>query len=493
MCVLPVLAQNHAWIVGGKGNGSAAAATNAGVYLQGTTNWADAQSANGGPLAVVDGVDVVNNGGNVQLRSGGSAYADAVIGVGVRCDFLQDENTDGIYLVLSIESVDWITIDLAFVGDGETANTDVGGALLNPGDVPDTDDFIDGLRMGDGEIHKVWIRAIADYATEDESLSILYINQAGTVGAPIIWEGHFAEITNEKGDHGIVTFNASGKTNAIETAVGGSVYHTFIGFSLENATDDGANLNGSIDDYVTFIRCRATLNGVNGIQGDRFIWLVFCDLDNNTSIGFDGGSRNTALFSVFRNNGLRGFNADMSTVIGCLSHDNSTRQIQVNGTGSLVIGCTVDSSLVASSIGIWQDSPVSAPWAAINNIITDNVTGIQDDSVARQAAMLSNNLYNSNTTDAHANIYPQPVDGDIWGNVKDPTNLFSSGYILHADNKGKGIDASFTKAYWDDFNGGAGDNPPNPLSGLSFMDMGSFQREEAVSGGGGGVVGVGWN
>ena len=98
--------------------------------------------------------------------------------------------------------------------------------------------------------------------------------------------------------------------------------------------------------------------------------------------------------------------------------------------------------------------------------------------------MQFNNLYNNNTPDT-TNVFPVPTDSDIWDNIVDPANLFSSGYILHPDNKGKGIDASFTKAYWDDFNGGAGDNPPSPLSGLSFKDMGGLQREEAGGIGGG--------
>ena len=195
-----------------------------------------------------------------------------------------------------------------------------------------------------------------------------------------------------------------------------------------------------------------------------------------------------ALDSVFRNNTGDGCFIGTLAIVGCLSHDNSDTQLRMSGN-VLFYNNTVDASLAAGSEGIFQDAAAPLVWAAINNIIVDCVEGIHDDSAIGLQAMLWNNLYSNNTNDTNANITPVPADGDPFANVVDPANVFSSGYILHADNKGKGTDVSFTKTYWDDFNGGAGDNPPNPLSGLSFMDMGGLQREEAGVGGGQPVIG----
>ncbi len=499
MCISGSLATDFSWIVGGKGNGSAAATTNAGVYEPANSTWANAQGADGTFRFDIDTTPIANGGGGTILVDITDGQANANwLGIGVFFHNSNGSEPDARAQIINVNtgaSPDVIQIELPWI-DGTTADITVGGALPNPGNVWDSDDASTGRFIGDGDAHKIWVSGgDGDYTTVDESDSILFVNQVGTAANPIIWEAHVADVSsNEIGDFGIVTLDANGKTNAIETAVGGAVYHVFIGFNLINATDDGANLNGSTDDNVTFIRCRAELNGANGIQGDREIVMVFCDLDNNTLNGFDGGLRNKAINSVFRNNGIRGYVADLSFVLGCLSVVNGTNQIHVNGSQSIVYGCTVDGDNVGGTIGIFQDVAASGTWMAINNIITDCDIGIQDDTAGGQAAILYNNLYNNNTPDTNTNITPVPSDSDIWGNVVDPTNLFSSGYILHADNKGKGVDASYTKAYWDDFNGGAGDNPPTPLSGLSFMDMGGLQREEA--GGGtatGGVVGVSWN
>ena len=226
------------WVVGGKETGEDAASTNAGVYDAEVTTWALMQDNNGGFLDEGNGLTVSDNGaGFIRVTGSGAQLQQAIVGVGANCDFIQNENIDGIFIIIAVNTGnDTIDLDESFDGDGETVNIVVGGAFPNPGDVPDSDDFADGSVLGPGS--KVWIRAIADYTTVDESDSILYIHEdagdkgAGTAAAPIIWEGHFTEISSEKGDFGIVTFNANGKTNAIETAVGGKVYHTCLVYPL---------------------------------------------------------------------------------------------------------------------------------------------------------------------------------------------------------------------------------------------------------------------
>ncbi len=492
MCV-PVSSATYVnWVVGGAGTGADKATTNSGMYDADTTTWAAMQGTNGAALGFdVNATSSDNGSGSVRLTGDGDDFENVIVGVGARCNFSEDESADGIHLVEAVNvGADTIDLSVQFAGDGEACDVVVGGALPNPGDVPDGDDESAGYFLGNPAENKIWIRALADYTTVDESDSILYINTPGGTSDPIIWEGHFAEIANEKGDFGIVTFDGQNAvTNCIETAVGGVVSHVFIGFSLERAIDDGFNANGTTDDYVTLVRCQSINNGAWGVQGDRNITAAFCDFDTNGAGGMDCDLYSRAINCVFRNNTGDGFYTTAnSTIIGCLVNDNTDTAIRI-GSYSCAYGCTVDGNDGVGTEGIYQDDAAPIYWLAINNIITDFVLGIQDDATLRQAAVLYDNLYNSNATDAHANITPQPSDGDIWGNVVDPTNLFSSGYILHADNKGKGVDASYTKAYWDDFNGGAGDNPPSPLSGLSFMDMGGLQREEAGGGGGQQILG----
>ncbi len=487
MCVSFASATDFSWIVGGKGTGAGKATTNAGVYNIANSTWDNAMGANGTFRFDINTTAIADGGGGTMLVDITDGQANANwLGVGVYFHNSEGIEPDARAQIINVNtgvSPDVIIIELPWI-NGDTADITVGGSLVNPGDVWDSDDASTGIYLGNADTHKIWIRALADYTTVDESDSILYVNTAGTAAAPIIWEAHFAEVASEKGDFGVVTFNATGIGNGIETAIGGSVYHVFIGLSIELANDDGLNGNGSTDDFISVIRCQFINNGIWGMQADRDNVVLFCDFDTNAG-GFDGGVRNIAIDSVFQNNTGDGYYTDSGTVIGCLSFDNGDTQIRVGTARDIVYGCTVDGDNGAGTEGIYQDGASAAFWTCINNLVTNCDVGVQDDSTLRQAAILYNNLYNNNTPDTNTNITPIPSDSDIWGNVVDPGNLFSSGYILHDDNKGKGTDVSFTKAYWDDFNGGAGDNPPTPLSGLSFMDMGGLQREEAGIGGGG--------
>ena len=494
VCVLLAQAESLSWVVGGKGDGTDAAATNAGVYDADTTTWAAMQGAKGTFLDTADGLTVSNNGaGLIRITGGGTDLQNAIVGVGAKCVFnaAPEENIDGIFIITAVNTgADTIDLNESFDGDGELVDVVVGGAFPNPGDVPDSDDFSDGSVLAAGS--KVWIRAIADYTTVDESDSILYINTAGTAADPIIWEGHFGEISNETGDFGIVTFDATGKTNAIETAVGGNLYSAFIGFSCENATGRGFNANAGVDDAIVLVRCRFFNNGTWGFQGDDVIRVAFCDFDLNGSGGLSFGTASFVVDSVVRNN--TGIGVTFAAIaINNLIYDNTGSRGIVGTNNSVFYGNTVDQNNQAGSIGILQDSGSSFNMYAINNILTDCPTGLQDDSSVRQMAIIYNNLYNSNTVDAQANITPQPVDGDNWGSlVKNVAEnvLWTADdqtYILQSAYKQAGTDAYYTRKYWDDFNGGAGDNPPNPLTGLSFMDMGGLQREEAGTG-----AGEGW-
>ena len=487
------------WVVGGNGTGANAAATNAGCYDYtevGTTtiSWITMQGANGGPLLSADAAVSSDNGaGSVRLTSIGSDYSAAIVGMGARVDFADDEVADGIYYVVDVDgSNTWIDLDVDFAGDGENATATLGGALAEPGDVPDSGDVVGGLYLSPGD--KVWIAAVKDYTTADESDSILYIDEPGTASLPITWEGHVGDLAKdindmEYGDSGIVTFLATGKTNAIESAVGGALYHTFIGISMKNATDDGASINP--DDNAIFVRCQTAGNGVWGLHIDRNAFIVLCDFDGDTSGGVSLGQFGSVVTCVFRNS-VHGIDASNNlSAVGSLFYANTGDSINVTaGISSIMYANTFDGNNGGSTIGIHMNSLGGGPYAIANNIFTDLNIGHRDGggSTHKIVYTVYHNIFNGNTSDTSL-IDIVPVDGDVFGNVVDPASLFSSGYILHADVKGKGIDASYTKAYWDDFNGGAGDNPPSPLSGLSFMDNGALQREEAGGGGGQPIIG----
>lgn len=486
------------WVVGGKGDGTDAHVDNGGAYDADTADWGTAQDTNGGPVVNMASVayDHTGNGSGEQALLAIDVGLDVVVGTVLNVTARAGAGiTLARYTVTSVVSDDAILIVGATATGDDTVTVRVGGALPNPGDVPDSDDNGSGIVLSAG--NKIWIRALADYTTVDESDSILYVNESGTAAVPIIWEAHFAEISDEKGDFGIVTFNANTITNAVETAVGGTVYHVFIGISCENATDDGWNLNAGADDNVVLIRCAAVNNGVWGIDGNNYIAIYLSYFDTNGSGGIQIDASGVVVNSVVSGNTGDGIYLDNGggIVVGNLIYNNTGvngMRVEPNLFGSgLVYGCTIDKNNVANSVGIFQDAASPYNWAAINNIITDCVTGIVDDATLRQGAVLYNNLYNSNTTDASASITPQPVDGDNWGNlVKDVAEnvLWTADdqtYILQSAFKQAGTDAFYTRKYWDDFNGGAGDNPPDPLTGLSFMDNGAQQRVEAGGAGGG--------
>lgn len=491
----------ESWVIAGAGTGADASTNNGGGYITGgTAVWSTSQATNGGPTVFINNqeLDIRSNGGIVQLSdtaNGGTFTTNMVVGQIQNINFSNTVNyTSARHTISSIEDADTWTINLTYIADEDGIDHDVwsGGALPNPGDVPDSDDIAVGEILAAGD--KVWVRAIADFTTEDESGSILFVNTAGTASAPIIWEAHFAEISSEEGDFGIVTFDGTGHTNCIETAVGGSVHHVIIGIRCENATDDGANLNTVEDDAVTFIRCQFNNNGAWGVQGDNNITAIFCDFDGNGSGGLDGDFTIVSVGSVYRTNTGDGVFAATACIVGNLLFDNTDTAVRISGSSALVYGNTIDGDDGAGTEGILQDSASGLSWTAINNILTDCVVGIQDDSTLRQGAVLYNNLYNSNTTDTSASITPVPSDSDIWGNIVDPANMFQAAdsnlgdpYILHSNNKDKGVDAQFTLEYWEDFNAGVGNNPPT-LTSLSGRDGGGLERIESA---GGGVAGFG--
>ncbi len=510
MCISFAVAQ-ISWIVGGKGDGSDAIATAGGSYT-GDSTWSEAQLVDGGVLSHAtawngsDNACVVTEGvGNTVICTapGADDFEDVISDIVANMEFEAGDGDDaynGRYAVDVIDDDELTIVGLLWSNFTDTVACDirVGGAFPNPGDVPDAGDTGGvGIAMAAGD--KIWVQGSDhDYTTEDESGSLLYISHAGTAAAPIIWEAHSADVTGatialEKGDFGIATFNANGKTNAIETAVGGNVYHVFIGISCELATVNGANLNGVNDSVVSFIRCQFILNGGWGVQGNNSINIAFCDFDTNTSGGIDVDTTSMIFGNVIRGNTGNGLMADVVFAFNNLIFNNTGTQGINSGAGfGVILGNTIDMNNVAASVGIVLDGSAGPGRLIANNIITDCITGIREDSVSlRQANISYNNLYNSNTTDAHANITPQPVDGDDWGNlVKNVAEnaLWTADdqtYILQSAYKQAGTDAFYTRKYWDDFNGGAGDNPPNPLTGLSFIDNGALQREESAGGGGG--------
>ncbi len=339
------------WIINGRGTGVDASVTNAGIYTRqsGNNNWAAIQDVDGGPIDTDSGGAVSDDGGNVNIAKTG-AFTNTEVGNWIYVNFTSYQ--DGRYKVFSRTDND-VTIAMAFSGaEPVTGIFNVGGALPNPGDIPQSQSGTERiLAAGD----KVWVRGQTDYTTVHASDSLLYITVPGSITAPIIWEGHFAEILNEKGDFGIVTFDAQNAvTNCIETAVGGVVSHVFIGFSLERAIDDGANLNGEIDDYVTFIRCQFVNNGAWGVQGDNNINAVFCDFDTNGAGGMDCDYYSRATNCVFRTNTGDGLVGGLNmTVTGCLAYDNTDTGITVGGYSS-IYGCTVDGDDGAGTVATIQ-------------------------------------------------------------------------------------------------------------------------------------------
>lgn len=356
---------------------------------------------------------------------------------------------------------------------------------------------------------KVWVKASETYGTDEDGDpkniegddaghdglagvggSVIFLDQAGTNILPNVFEGY----TTTVGDGGIVKIDCQGVTdqltNGIQVNVGtGGAFAAFKNFQCTNASGSGFETNTGGSDNVTFKKCLAYSNDGAGFSCDNNINFVSCQAESNTGIGFDFDTTSTCVACVSHSNTNRGFSCVGACFYNCLAYNNSSHDFTVNEvTPTQVLGCSCDGENAAGDYGIFQDR-ASHMLVAVNNILFDADYGIFSDSDSGELAIGRHNLFDTNATNDVNNFLTPSlgaatpgVDGN--GDIIDPgdpyTNSATRDYTINAFAKAKGLDATWTESFWDDYNLGAGDNPPDTTTLTN--DIGALQS--AASGGG---------
>jgi len=335
----------------------------------------------------------------------------------------------------------------------------------------------------------VYVQATGSYTAQDGANNcVLYADNNGVSTAPITWIGYVSDVN----DGGIVTIDASTNSlaNCVIFPINAEYYNVFKNFRFTGASGDGVGQASA--DKLSFINCSFDNNGGNGINLDNNIKCVNCVFYSNGSSGWTSDIESLAFGCIFHNNGDMGIDIRSGVVLNCLLYGNANTAIysQANwGYATTVISTTVDAN---SHIGIHEEGPEFATSISIlNTIIANASVGIDMKTAVGSRNSDSHNLFYNNTT--NVNNWPDPTDSfaayrGSFVTATDPfTNAAAHGYSLASGSAAieAGADASFTKAIWDDFNEGAGNNPP---SGSSDIDLGAIQEPAGAGGAGGGKV-----
>jgi len=235
---------------------------------------------------------------------------------------------------------------------------------------------------------KVYVKGSADY-TETLAISV-----AGTVTAPIIFEGY----TAAPGDGGMATVNGAAARTTGLTPAAGSNFYVFKNFRFTDHTGVGAgNLTA---DHFTYKKCEFDTNGTDGVEADQNCLFEGCYAHGNTGIGFRVGGF-TAFICCISNSNSDGFSAEGGTFYKCIAFSNSG-----NGFTSILamyhvfIDCVCDGDAKDSTEGYDIAAAYQASQVVVVNCVAyDCVTGVVCQvGLETERSVSRNNLVNANTT-----------------------------------------------------------------------------------------------
>ena len=128
----------------------------------------------------------------------------------------------------------------------------------------------------------VHIKSGTEYTAQDGSNNCnLQITTAGTVTAPILWQGY----TTTPGDSGMAIINANGYNQGVSNS--GSDYQIYKNMQVKNASYDGFYCSSG---NQTWINCVVNNNGRYGINMAGNGLYVKCTIHNNGSHGITAGN-----------------------------------------------------------------------------------------------------------------------------------------------------------------------------------------------------------
>lgn len=337
-----------------------------------------------------------------------------------------------------------------------------GGGVGSEGDPFTLVEAADNVAAGE----TVYVKASGVYEVEDGANNcVLNPTTSGSITAPVLWQGYFDTIN----DGGIVTINADPAGDQFSYGIfGGGTYQVFKNFEIKGASSYGVYTAGG--DYWTMKNCNAHNNGNAGFLIDNYTKFENCSSNNNTGDGFQMDVEALFVSCIAYINAGWGFTCQTGVYYNCLTYANTSGCFQFDDTSATnphyIFGCTMDGEADADpGINFVTSGSAMVMVAVVNNIIYDTTLGIDADDDIKEFAIARNNLFNDNGTDVN-NFLPVSAGGvGTRGDVTTAPNFENEAgddYTPGATSNAlaKGLDAHYTVAFWNDYNNGAGDNPP---------------------------------
>ncbi len=340
-----------------------------------------------------------------------------------------------------------------------------GGGVGSEGDPYTLAEACDNVAAGE----TVYVKASGAYNIQDGATnSVFNPSTAGTLIAPVLWQGYKDNID----DGGIVEIDAD--TNNLNYGLlgGGTAIHyqVFKNFEFWGANLGGVNSAGS--DFWVYKNCSAhNTSGGGGFTGDNNTKYENCISYLNSTHGFDGDLSQYFISCVSHTNTLA-FQVNHGIAYGCQGYNNSDDLLHISAgtTISGALGCTTDGENAEVAID-FDEATGSFFFIAYNNIFRDCTDAIVIQTDSGELQTIGRNLYdvvdndNTNCLGKSAGTGSDGTRGDIV-NAGGDGNLFNNeagdDYSLKTGSTAlvKGLDAHYTRAFWADYNEGAGNNPP---------------------------------
>ena len=307
------------------------------------------------------------------------------------------------------------------------------------------------------------------YTEQDDATTYIgNIDTAGTITAPILFEGYGTTV----GDEVRATLDAADTlVSCISSSLGaGPIYYVFKNFRFTQASGDGVDFAGGEDSY-RFYNCRSDNHGARGFDVDDHLALIGCEVDSNGDWGIHGDDYTFLLGCEVHGNGGSGddqIQLRSGSIINTLFYAPPTvgvpEGITCDGTTYLwIVNVTIDGDGDNLEKGI-RTTGAMVDVVVANSIIYDCSVGISCSTALGVYGVNEYNLLNANFTD---------VEG-IWAGdhlqtgAPAFTNEAGADYTLGSSSPAKaaGLDAGVL------------------VGAASYVDIGAHQREEPAGGGG---------
>jgi hypothetical protein len=327
------------WIIGGKGTGAGAAATNGGGFVDGTAaTFANSQTATGGPLWSLTDCTVDDAGtSNIRVSKSGINWSGVQVGQWVYCDFATTY-TDGRYTVLAVDST-YMELALSWSAN-TTATVKVGGALDNP------DDGLALATAGDTILICNDVSAARTYTLPNNggNAAMSFVHASGTKSARITMRG-----CNNDGTDLAVGADRPILTTSVSLTVGMLEFTTYDYYDVidliidcggEGKADYGlynGNVLATNNRFFNVKFCNADIDNIYWLgQYPVFINVEGCGaiVGRGATLGCSDGIFHNCVFHDNAGDGLTPVNCNCNLFTNIMAYDNGNYGINLAGTSS---------------------------------------------------------------------------------------------------------------------------------------------------------------